>query len=533
MKKLNLVGIVCLLLSLMFVLSACGGSKGPKQFKPGDLYKNVTDSSDPLLAAVTTFTNETHGDLSVAGWWSNFFYSLEGEDLKTLKIYNAITDQIVLTFTETETLKYEDLYTDSFADAAWFVLKLTDKTDSTKDVTVYRLYDANGTMIVEERGNSIRFDSACDTILLGDKLYRISKDGIVADGEFSALGYPELPDSVTKVGDIYYADGNHTLSVYDKNFNLILTHYFPLYAHNIEVGALSSKKLIAQYYYELPYDAEEYDAATEDEKYDLVTEIITVKDGSVKSVDSEYVFDRFFCREELEDMDENELAKGIDLIAYGYKIENKQWEINENLERIFSLDENGQVKAILSATVNGKIFSQPAEPIVGTDKYLVGDYSSSTLYIVDKKGEVIADISGVRSDSGFMTAKFLSAYGKIYDFDLNLVYDYEAAGMEVETRLQDSILFSKDSKTYLLKAGDTAPVELAGVFDETCYGMIMTKDEATFTTYYYNENGQELTKLVGTSDCPEMDSMWADASIGVVVMKYAQDSGTTYYRFHS
>ena len=437
-KKIALLLLLALTLSMLFVLTSCGECKhkkdedgdyycdkceeyiGPTILMPKDLLTYVAEEENvfPMnapgteLSELTDFTIQSSSGNLVLFTSTNYSYTTPEV---TYKVLNVESGTVVLTKTvssgtanvslECGLIKYSSSYTDSY------------------NVTTYNteIYDANGSYVANaDSQESVTYYYA-ELYKFDGKLYTI-EDGVPAlkfDKPFVAL--PGDIDDYTNT--YYYDESGDALYVYNTEFALVTEFFFPMNAEDTDWFVLNNNNVFAQSIIALPDDAESYDVYMEGTKYDVKSYIINAENGEATYIDFAYIVDEVTRYSYL---DEEEIAEyGIVANSFTNLV-----ELTEIVDKTLSGDEiladlndNMEFVAFADQVINAQ--NDRVYP-VAEDRYIVSD-DSGKVYLVDGNGNMIGEVTGADNRNG----EYFLEDGKYYDTNLNYVADvsnYERVG---------------------------------------------------------------------------------------------------------
>lgn len=451
MKKTRIAFLLAMLMICSAMLAACGGGGGKKWEKvlDGSLYEAETAFAAATKVAALSEKEFKEGEGVLACFVSETVPANEGDPVyDVLTVYSFAENKEVYTATESKTVKY-DISLDEIDGVSFFTVVITtyameddvvNFTDFTKKTL---LYDAAGTQKATADGaDSLSY--AGGFYAFGDAYYKVNKEvGIVKAyeknplaGEFSA--YP--------ISDNYYIGWNGSSSVatfYDQDLKVVSSFVLPDYAIETGGGLISENKYLIQYMVKADAYTEEYDILDEDgTKYELYTVIFNIEKGKMKEIECDYYIDEgigYFASAEERAL--YGLNEKITAVAYVYPIVDKR--IDRAIEYLAAVSENGKIS--LFEKLNGF----DVEHIYPFAENLFKIYTADNKeYLVNEKFEVIGDISGDYERN----EKYILAGGKVFDFTLKEVLDYEDEALEVQYIFANTILFSDEDGAFFLFA---------------------------------------------------------------------------------
>ena len=441
-------------------------------------------------------------------------------DAETLKLYNVETGSVVLTLDREEIHTY-DLFSVFGIPFAFVVVKST-----TDDETTYssRLYDATGTKIAEAEDTDEPAEApevACDFFKFDDLLYRVTEEGTVEQVSDDPLK-SYLPDVDTKSKKFYYAISDDDVSVYNKDLELVYYWEVPFMAEDSEIALISDGVLYAQVFELLPEDTEDYDVLLDGEKVNVVGYVINANRKSAKEVDVDFIVD---------DMDECY----DEIYTYAYEVDTPPARVT-NLAYVYFFEDHriDSKETLVTIQDNGKTFEiapkyDDLPVMVAEDRFK--DYrDNGEVYLINGRGKVIGNLTNLQAQ---FNEKFVAIDDKLYDADLELVYDAKSNDKVVYAMLSTAVIL-KDAeadgngktKYYLYTAdGNTSEIE-------NWYGsanqFYVTKNSNTGELSFYNNAGDLIVTAKGSSWSTTYTSRDGDVKLICVT---DSEGKTHYYKF--
>ena len=514
MKKSKLILLIIaavLVVALVCVVIFCSDGWFKQKWKKvidGSLYEK--ESVPSQIVNASGLEGKTYQYSS--GELAYFVGKFAGSQYDIHVVYNLLKNEVVFTQTEGRTTNCE-VTVSSVNDCAYFVVTLS--TCSEKNgyadwsETDYKttLYDASG----NEKATVSKDIEASknNSFLVFDETYfEVDKEtGINKLFEKSPLGKTPSIDLVC--GDYYIATEDDIVIVYDKQMKIVSSYVLPGYAEQTGGGVLSDEKLIFQYTVEVDPENNKYDIFEDGEKYDVYTVVFNVKNGKAKEIKCKYIIEYVgYLDGDLGDDVHEQMGINDKLNAIGFVYPIVDQRIDDSIGYIASFDKNGKVK--LFDKFEG--LDVTGIKLVNTNRWAVNTTAGVT-YLVNEKFEVIGDVTEVNFfyDAGDVyNDKYIAAGGKLYDYNLNEVFDFDAEDLDVVTMLSSSVIF-KDSNDYYLYNGEltqlTLSEEMTGLLDSkiikrfdrclgsNCYGVYDYTNERDVRYIIYNCEGKELINL--------------------------------------
>ncbi len=450
MKKSRIFAMLSLLLCFVMVAVSCGSSVGE--------YFNADFEESKLLTLSnqTPFSDTKDYTLAPNTEKGNLIVFTKTEDTrKTQTVYNIATGASVCTVQETDTgdTSYTvELYSTGDDAADYFIVTTTVKNEG---VTSDKLYDANGKVLVDYNYDVGRSDVGYTAFIFGDALYSYDdKDIVVKVGdidEFSNVGSFSRGYDNNYIEHINYSGITDYIKVTDKVGNYISTFKLKTQYNLIDWDILANGDIYAQYQEKLPDDTNKYDFSQNGEKYNLITEIYSVKKNKVKEVDIDFVISGISNNNPdifAADFDDN-----LGLITY---IEDKK--IDSTTTECVILDNRLDVKESMNDLVEGFNYAT----LIGDNRYVITDFSGNKHFMLD--GEVYKTVTGTVT----YNEKYIYTDNAIYDLDFKKVCDLRAGEYDREFIGDASVLVKKAEEiegveyyTYTLLNSSGASVDIA------------------------------------------------------------------------
>lgn len=382
------------------------------------------------------------------------------------------------------------------------------------------LYDANGQELATVRrtvtpniyANRITFDSR---VFVPDRYGNINEVK-ASDGEFSTL------TADVQVGDLYYDQDNSGITAYDregKYLNSYTYRYRPTvfvdYTRGDEyfssdyvayetivlpptfiipedlptVVFLNNGNLLIQYQLLENAEATSYTYLDENEnKITLKTYLWDPVSAREKEIDFDYFIERGFCRANP--------AYAEDIACYHTDIENVvtllpivDKRLIETECEVWSVSDKGKLQTRLNSLVPNQ--SDHQLRVVAPGRYLL-ENDMGHRFLLDEYGNILAELT-----EATQTKSFLIWNGGIYDYNLNLLYDFGAKGMTLTRVFDYSVILQNEDGDYLYANGECHALPANGTpfFENHTFkgGYIVWQENGTkMTSRIYNDRGDLL-----------------------------------------
>ena len=525
MKKRALSLVLILMCSIM-VVSSCGDARKFMKYAGKEYTADVPFVTSQQITSVSGEVLLDRGNLMVF-----VDRNVTGAEAK-YSVYNAKSNSVLFSYTVPEgdstVLEFRifeigevELYT---------VVYLTGGTEGT--VTKADLYQEN--LLVANFTGELPVYQVNDTIVFGYSAYSLD-DGILKK-EFDVPDFGALPvcDYVNEDYRYLFNDDD-SVTVYDRSYNIVgVYNPSPSDAKNIFI--LGNGNIVSQSITVLPDDSKDYTlfAALDNigielledgqkHKIEVKTEIYNPGNGKVSEKKFDKIIGLLLSGDEIADIEDKFFSDKTDNVAIVLGFENKT--LSETPE-ILVLDNDLKVKASMSS-----LFANALEiERIGPDAYLVTD-KNDNVRLVNGKGKIIYDFGTVANLS--YNEKYIIGSRKIYDHEMNLVYDFSASGYKVFSVTSKSVLLYKEadgvkteyaifngSLTALIAAGSNSEITAS----EWSYFVTRTPVESGNQYKYYNAAGQ----LVATFDS-EATVLKSGQENGYMILSRPDESGNTVY----
>ncbi|MDY3846637.1 MAG: hypothetical protein SOZ62_07045 [Eubacteriales bacterium] len=498
MKKSRIaLCLVAMLVLVTILLSSCGASETIKVKKIFD------NDAEPERNDVVS-TGEAvslSGNQDENNNYFCKFVDTTGEN-KVTYVYSFITGKTMLTLTDNGLTKQYDVeFINNLP-----VLTVTETTvDTSGTKTTYTLYDAIGESIASTQDSSETF------MRINNSFFKFNGGVYTADEEEGTLtkvadyvSYMKYPEYNYKIGDCYYvldesSGGVESVTVYDKDFNIIFTYYTPSYATYADAWVLNNGNLLVQYLVKQPDETEKYDIfdETSSKKYDINVIVVDIKNGKQTKTDFDgYIYDVISREEETEKIWFEGLDSDIENMVHYCPINDHRIEQSDAERKYASLTNKGKIDFSLKV-VEGAL-DLPEK--VAENRWVV--YTTSGYSIINEKSEVLKTITNINNVE-FVGSYILTQEG-IFDMDFNLLKslkDSDSASYTA-TPIGNSIIVCEDGKTTsvytLYNNGNTTVIATSSdtsnenVYVEDNYYVVAKTVDGITTYTYYNADGAKL-----------------------------------------
>ncbi len=359
------------------------------------------------------------------------------------------------------------------------------------------LYSANG--FVAEADYSASVSASYEYILFDGKYYSADADGNLT----YALDRPDfgkIPEkSIFASNDeYYYVSSSSAIEVYNKNLEFISSYSVPSYVEDQNVVLLENGNLFIQYLYGVDSFSDKYDIIdtsnyNNTKKYNMVSLLVDPLTGEEKEIDFEYII-----YSDITNNAEVGLNDQISNIVALVPIVDKR--IDSSIANIQCATISGEGTITLIEGINGQV-SIPSD-MLNANLWIISTVMDQD-FLMDASGNVLAEITNYEKYNN----SYILSGGKVFDFSLNEVYNYEKNSMELIRVYDNSILFQNTSNNELVLFANNRTTTLCDA-DSDCElyangnGSFVIKDSTdSYNTQYivYNTLGNTLISIDGNA----------------------------------
>lgn len=429
MKKRKLLVLTSLFLMVVMLLSSCATHR---MMMDGEQYRDTapTPTSAAAVEALLGAARESNCEELV--YLTDIV--IDGSDShKKHIVYNLATNAVVLTVTETLTTRVDVELHEGYNENAYFTVKTTSwqMVESVPDNYTYKtaLCAANGSVVAEAEG-LLNVQTEFDLLAFDGKCYRMDQDGAIAHA-FDLGDFAQLPELTGKANDRYfYGDDDGLVILYDDTCKM-LTHYqAPSDALFVMSNQLENGNVLVQYLITETEESKDYTFIVSNNsggipkgKYTLVTKLIK-KSGKVKDLNLDWILMNVMNNEQGDLAEMMGYARGYDNLAIAFEIVDERIEDEMSKFKLVKVSNSGKVKGEIKQVIEGQIALN--FDFIGTNRWVARDVSERE-FLINEKGKVIGEVTGAEDSN----AVYFIVAGKLYDYDLNMVYDYEAAKQHI------------------------------------------------------------------------------------------------------
>ena len=502
MKKTRLALLCLLLLTATLLFSSCGEPSTVGFSKIFDMSKY---SNSVLTTGTAVEALKNASDIHTSGVLASFTKTDENATSITKGVYNLETNSVV--FQKTSSID-RPVSIDLLSMEYGTVILVTTSSTAPTEKTHRAIYTETGALIAEANG-STSCTVACDPLRFDNCVYRMAEDGSVALA-FERSPLSTFPNVDAKVGNYYLETSFDDFSVtfFDSELNYVSTFDFPHYAEKTRGFVLSNGKLLMQYVIAETEDADSYTfigtesidgvSLTKGVKYTLKTLLYTPEKDTVKEID----FDRFLVSGISRTSDSSEwdsmgLSDLYDAFLVSYPISDKRIDASPSTAAYHVVDTDGTF-SLVDFDMLGDEMLFMWQPIA-QNRWIMETTTST--YLVNEKGEILGEVGNASMAGGY-----LNADSKLFDLNMELVFDYGASDLTrrrsfsgcvlLENEDQELFLYANGQKTKLIAKDSRRTLTL---YPSSDYFVIcdasMSMDASLNDVYnyeLYNANGVKI-----------------------------------------
>lgn len=511
MRKFKPLALLSIFLCAVLLLASCGTAKAGGTDAKSLKFKEIVNKStaeEPAAAAMEAVELEgtvqnTRGELVLLAKVGT-----------SCSVYNAAQNKVVFKTTRLLDSTTVNLYAPD-GRTAYFTVQTTDTSDSALPQKT-TLYDAAGQEIASVDGLETATRNF-DIVFFGKKAYRLGDDSATATlTEITAYSplKATLPAISAATADYYYCfnvapmwgGAANNVHIYNKDLSLVSVYSVEGAPNSAASMVLNSGKVLFQAAYQLLPTDENVTYYDGTDNYRLKTVLIDPKTGDGKEIDSEFVLafgaslgvDLGNGAEE----DDGSLNKKIRNLAFISPISDG-WLLTGATDRmIVALDGNGKMIGRVDATVANQQAGGFFEEI--RTGYFGVPLANGGVLLLNEKGKTIGEVSGADD----LKYSYIIAGGKFYDYDLKELYDYEAAGYDLEDAFEHCAILTKengngDTEYFRWEDGTVTPLITGTETANHTYGRLLdgiymisdTTELLKPVVKYYNDRGDLILTL--------------------------------------
>ena len=450
----RIISMISLVMCVMLLCSACSTGMTFRAFHRNTKY---TDPA-PALNSI-----ENIPDLANTVYMGGYGYVMLFTDSATAKFYNVQSNEVLMQIDQSKLQYYAffNVYGYDFfvvVEGAQAIGVPSPESFTVPDVPLKAtIYDASGASVASTDDDWLKnlgslsqvVSSQANLIQFGDTIYRVTKNGTLSE-VLSNPFFGSIPNIAHYTKNYYYEINDRSVAVYDKELNCVF-NWMPLQSDLAEctITPLTGDRLLIQQFYATADAESEYDVIMDDTKYSMESTIVDVKSGKSTARDLDYVLvSAKSTKDALSAWDaEYTLPGKIDTYAVIAMIEDRRVLDSSSALKSVSINKNGKVEFEIFSDLSG------TTTLVADQRYLYQTYNGDR-YLIDQKGNILSKINKISRFSTIQkNANYFLFDGKVYDYDLQPVYDYGTRNLSACQVMGHSILFIDDSGMLILFTG--------------------------------------------------------------------------------
>lgn len=426
----------------------------------------------------------------------------DADGLKTQYVLNIESGGVVASFADTQQVKHT-VQLHLAENASWYSVCSVATAQGTERFSL-SFFDAEGTCFAEKTDlssaafDALAYDTVLDLVLLDREVFRADKNGAFKRA-FTLETFASLPNFEEKAGNYYFIEEDGAFFVYDADASLTATYRIPAAAQNFQQFYLSDGALLMQYVTAEGEHSDDYTYTENGQKYKLHQTLVSARNGEKTVLEDIPIFIlKIYSEDSI--FRKLGLNANMDNLAIGYPVKDGVLEKNDYYIKSVLLSNRGRVTSsvgdIIPAMQGGLILGIAKNRWVA--KNLVGEH-----YLLNEWGSIVGRFPSDYETAVEIAGKIFVYKQKIYDWDLNLLYDMEKNGVVSHTVVGGSVLMEKENAEFLLydaKKKEAKPLVASGSGKEvSVLGgiLIAVKENGSLRHDIYNENGTFLLEIEG------------------------------------
>lgn len=431
----------------------------------------------------------------------------EGEDEGGFTVYtvvNLASGKVVGSYADTQEKRHDIALHKAMGDGAWFSLTVTEER-GTERIYARSFLDAEGKVFAEKTEMDALALSGLigawqlDLVRMEDEVFRIDTEGR-AKAAFTLSRFADFPEFTHKVGDCYYivpAQPTDPTYVYDGKANLTAVYAPPEAAQSPACFILADGTLLAQYITDEGEDAKDYTYAEKGRKYLLHHILISAKTGERRTLDD---LDFYIVGPIISDNDALHalgLNTAIDNLVTGYYVKDHLLDMSSHERCAVLLSNRGRI----TSAVGNIVAAMDTTSIVGVAKnrWIAGNLAGE-YFLLNEWGGIVGRFPSVAATDTYYARSLFIHDRRIYDWNLELLYDMEENGIVDFELVGSSVLMESTEGEMLLYNGEDGEVKTLKAAGEKktvevlAQALVLCTEEAGTKTQIkiYNEAGETV-----------------------------------------
>ena len=489
MKKTKILMIIAALLSTVLLLCSCA-------MEWEDVLVTVQGASKPSYQSLEKVNDLL--DAEMREQCDEMVYLTAYTDAGKIKhiVYNLELGRVVYFRVESDAIVANVSFKRVYGTALIVESVTTTALESGASFVTTTLYKPNGVSVATTMNAEPVLESACDLIYFEGKYYRVDGEGAISMA-FEYAPTAARPAIFAMSETYYYAQNKDTVAVYTRDGMHLVSHFaFPSYAQKPNFMILSNGNLLVQYMIAETDTANKYTFIYEEEKMTLVTQIFDVEEGELETIEADYLLKYGAGSAVYEEAWQKNGLNREELpnFATVWMIEEgERQDLQENLLQMVCLNDEGEIEDVL--TIEGQ--NVQGVRMIAENRWILTSVLG-TEYLVDQEGKVLGQVNNAE----YHEARFFVG-GRIYDLDLQVVYDYGKDGATLVKKMNNGVILKTYNGDIVCFAnGESATV--VGVKDATHrfygaqdgYYIVRDESDAAAVKYdVYNDLGVKIFTL--------------------------------------
>ena len=412
-------------------------------------------------------------------------------------LYNVVTGKELSTveLTADQKTRFE---TYSFDHNAWYTISTLDEETGKRST---KLYDANGAVVKITADGQESYQTAADddppsVDNVTNDVYRFAKAYFRMDSESFDITFLREFNDMNDVGydfdnssdQYYYCYDGGKIMIYDKNLVLLYTYYYDSEGSH-DMYILDDGNILVQYIIQEMDESKSFSYIENGKKYTLKTVLVNVEKKCATKKDFKYYVSSLRSNSYLKSENGYCFDERVENVATLYPIEKQRLLKSGNDKMTVNLTNGLKVKERLDQIVDNQIPGTRPYSFQGRFVYDTPEGEILTNGESEVVGLFTYDYDEYTGDA-LINENFLIKNGRIYDYDLNLLFDYEIEGYQLKKMYNNSIIFSKEEE---ITAYEDVSNSNGFKFSER------TEKEDATSYYRFDPTAKAMIQIAGTS----------------------------------
>jgi len=498
MKKIvSVIAVVLVLTCLLGVFGACSSNGGISfrraKIKIDHTVPSILSSSNVAevvtLAGTTNQNNSNNDVLAVTG-------RVNDQSVTLYSLINVETGTVLASETQDKFSLY------GYGENAFYLRSVLNPVTNKYSTTLYnakgeavKFLDAAGAeqeAYVSDGLPTVQ-NVSLDVFAFADNYFRADDDSYALSRIRRIPNLVDFNYNFTDSNEKYYymiQPNQRRALIFDKNLDLVTSYYVHGVFNTLNMFVMESGDIFVQTTTNLMAEEKEYTYIQNGNKVLLKTYVVDAKKGAA----AEKRFD-YFVQNLVAVSEDDNVVVNADNVAVLAPIENERLLNNATDVMCVSLSN--------SLTVKGRFDQMIDNQTPGTFPASINGYlilrTPMGRKLVTTKGDVIGDFTYQSYNEALFNQN-----GKLFNFDLKMVFDYTKEGYSLESWMNYSVILSKVTATgkvyYRFDGSMSEPKAISGANDPV-YGLtpyfyaVRTTTTAGDVYTYYNEKDEAMNGL--------------------------------------